>query len=95
MFSRATGRLAASKVSNKMPTDTDRRIEQIYKAGLKGIKTLYHFRLPKCEQPGCIRKLSAKDDKRGHTICEICYNGELKAKRVLLKNSHRPVTLLK
>jgi hypothetical protein len=65
-----------------MLTDTDRRIEQIYKTGLMRIKTLYHFRLPKCEQPGCFRKLSAKDDKRGHTICEICYKAELKAHRM-------------
>jgi hypothetical protein len=70
------------EMSNYMPTDTDRRIELIYRAGLKSIKTLYHFRLPKCEQPGCFRKLSAKDDKHGHTLCEICYNVERKAKRV-------------
>jgi hypothetical protein len=79
------------EMSNGMITDTDRRIEQIYNTGLKRIKTLYHFRLPKCEQPGCFRKLSAKDDKHGHTICEICYNAERKAKRILLKNSIRLV----
>lgn len=68
-----------------MITDTDRRIELMYHAGLEGIKTLYHFHLPKCDRPGCFRKLSARDDKRRHTMCEICYTAELKAKRVLRK----------
>jgi hypothetical protein len=69
------------EMSNKMLTDTDRRIEQIYRAGLESIKILYHFHLPKCEQPGCVRKVSAKDDKRGHKLCEICYKTDQKIKR--------------
>jgi hypothetical protein len=77
-----------------MLTDTDRRIEQIYQTGLMRIKTLYHFHRPKCEQPGCTRKLSTKDDKHGHTLCGICYTAELKTKR-LAKAFNNPVPPVK
>jgi hypothetical protein len=77
-----------------MLTETDRTIERIYKTGLENIKALYHFHLPKCEQPGCFRKLSANEDKRGHTLCGICYTAELKAKR-MKKRFPDPVPLEK
>jgi hypothetical protein len=65
-----------------MITDSDRRIEQMYNAGLESIKLLYHFHRPQCKQRGCFKKLSAKDDRLGHTLCDICYHAELKTKRL-------------
>jgi hypothetical protein len=65
-----------------MLTDSDRRIDVMYRAGLERIKLLCHFHLPKCRRPGCFRKLSSKDDRLGRTLCGICYTAELKAKRV-------------
>ena len=62
-----------------MKTDTDRHIEKIYQKGLEGIKTIYHFHRPKCVREGCWHKLSVKDEKRRHTICEACYKAERKS----------------
>jgi hypothetical protein len=65
-----------------MITDSDRRIEQIYQAGLMHIKKFYHFHLPKCSRPGCDRKISSREDKRGLTLCGICHAAALKEKRI-------------
>ena len=102
MFNRVTTHPAALPVSvhvgknfktavrqegETMLSESDRRIDLMYRAGLERIKLLCHFHLPKCKQPGCFRKLNAKDDRLGHKLCGICYTAELKAKR-LKKRSH-------
>lgn len=65
-----------------MLTDSDRRIDLMYRAGLERIKLMCHFHLPKCRTPGCLRKLTQKEDRLGHTLCGICHIAGLKAKRL-------------